>query len=64
MEIILHSMYVVAIKDSGIDWWTNLGPLQVSMIGFWNLIIVWLKVSTHLVVVELAHAHSRMTAWT
>ncbi|GAA5838967.1 hypothetical protein JCM3766R1_004544 [Sporobolomyces carnicolor] len=43
MEIILHSMYVVAIKDSGIDWWTNLGPLQVSMIGFWNLIIVWLK---------------------
>ncbi|GAA5898733.1 O-acyltransferase [Sporobolomyces salmoneus] len=43
MEIILHTMYVVAIKDSGIDWWTNLGPMQVSMIGFWNLIIVWLK---------------------
>jgi len=45
MEIILHTMYVVAIKDSGGDWWERLGPLEVSMIGFWNLIIVWLKVS-------------------
>jgi hypothetical protein len=45
MEVILHTMYVVAIKDSGQGWWINLGPMQVSMIGFWNLIIVWLKVS-------------------
>ncbi|GAA6019288.1 hypothetical protein JCM11491_001303 [Sporobolomyces phaffii] len=43
MELILHTMYVVAIKDSGQSWWTQLGPMQVSMIGFWNLIIVWLK---------------------
>lgn len=47
MEIILHTMYVVAIKDSGNGWWSELGPMQVSMIGFWNLIIVWLKVSHH-----------------
>ena len=44
MEFVLHSMYVVAIKDSPGDWWINLGPMEVSMIGFWNLIIVWLKV--------------------
>ncbi|GAA5988430.1 hypothetical protein JCM5350_005309 [Sporobolomyces pararoseus] len=43
MELILHTMYVVAIKDSGVEWWGNLNPLQVSMVGFWNLIIVWLK---------------------
>ncbi|GAA5946636.1 hypothetical protein JCM3765_000327 [Sporobolomyces pararoseus] len=43
MELILHTMYVVAIKDSGTEWWNSLSPLQVSMIGFWNLIIVWLK---------------------
>ncbi|GAA5936100.1 uncharacterized protein JCM15063_002710 [Sporobolomyces koalae] len=43
MEIILHTMYVVAIKDSGNTWWQDLKPFEVSMIGFWNLIIVWLK---------------------
>ncbi|GAA5825473.1 hypothetical protein JCM5353_005315 [Sporobolomyces roseus] len=43
MEVVLHSMYVVAIKDSPGEWWKGLGPMQVSMIGFWNLIIVWLK---------------------
>ena len=45
MEFVLHSMYVVAIKDSPGDWWVDLGPMEVSMIGFWNLIIVWLKVT-------------------
>ncbi|KAF8071525.1 MBOAT, membrane-bound O-acyltransferase family-domain-containing protein [Lyophyllum atratum] len=41
MELILHFMYVVAIKNS--KAWTGNTPAQISMIGFWNLIIVWLK---------------------
>ncbi|KAG5342363.1 hypothetical protein C0989_002836 [Termitomyces sp. Mn162] len=44
MELILHFMYVVAIKDTSA--WDSATPAQISMIGFWNLIIVWLKVST------------------
>lgn len=43
MEFILHFMYVVAIKDA--KAWTGDTAAQLSMIGFWNLIIVWLKVS-------------------
>lgn len=42
MELILHYMYVVAIKDAAA--WTGDSPFELSMIGFWNLIIVWLKV--------------------
>ncbi|KIK69770.1 hypothetical protein GYMLUDRAFT_34163 [Collybiopsis luxurians FD-317 M1] len=41
MEVILHFMYVVAIKDS--KAWIGDTPAQIGMIGFWNLIIVWLK---------------------
>ncbi|GLB44756.1 putative membrane-bound acyltransferase family protein [Lyophyllum shimeji] len=41
MELVLHFMYVVAIKDARA--WTGNTPAQISMIGFWNLIIVWLK---------------------
>lgn len=41
MELILHFIYVNAIKDS--KAWVGATPLQLSMIGFWNLIIVWLK---------------------
>ncbi|KAH0585624.1 hypothetical protein H2248_008848 [Termitomyces sp. 'cryptogamus'] len=41
MELILHFMYVVAIKDTSA--WDSATPAQISMIGFWNLIIVWLK---------------------
>lgn len=41
MEFILHFMYVVAIKDT--NAWVGDTPLELSMIGFWNLIIVWLK---------------------
>ncbi|KAG1737067.1 MBOAT, membrane-bound O-acyltransferase family-domain-containing protein [Suillus paluster] len=41
MESILHYMYVVAIKDA--KAWQGYTPLELSMIGFWNLIIVWLK---------------------
>jgi D-alanyl-lipoteichoic acid acyltransferase DltB (MBOAT superfamily) len=42
MELILHTMYVVAIKDTRA--WVGASPAQIAMIGFWNLIIVWLKV--------------------
>ena len=42
MELILHFMYVVAIKDTSA--WRGDSPFELSMIGFWNLIIVWLKV--------------------
>ena len=43
MEFILHYMYVVAIKDT--NAWYGDSVAQLSMVGFWNLIIVWLKVS-------------------
>ncbi|KAJ7068615.1 glycerol transporter [Mycena amicta] len=41
MEFILHFMYVVAIKDT--KAWIGDTPAQMGMIGFWNLILVWLK---------------------
>ncbi|KAK7064865.1 MBOAT, membrane-bound O-acyltransferase family-domain-containing protein [Favolaschia claudopus] len=41
MEFILHFMYVVAIKDT--KAWVGDTPAQIAMIGFWNLIVVWLK---------------------
>ncbi|KAG2114825.1 MBOAT, membrane-bound O-acyltransferase family-domain-containing protein [Suillus clintonianus] len=41
MESILHYMYVVAIKDA--KAWQGYTPLEMSLIGFWNLIVVWLK---------------------
>lgn len=42
MEFILHFMYVVAIKDT--RTWQGASPMELSMVGFWNLIIIWLKV--------------------
>ena len=42
MEVILHYMYVVAIKDARA--WPGDTPAEIAMIGFWNLTIVWLKV--------------------
>ena len=55
MEVILHYMYVVAIKDSYITRehhgkmvqhraWHGDTPFELAMISFWNLVIVWLKV--------------------
>ena len=46
MEGILHYMYVVAIKDRRA--WVGYSPTEISMVGFWNLIIVWLKVRSYL----------------
>lgn len=44
MELVLSSMYVVAIKDSSrAGAWLGDSPFELSMIGFWNLIVVWLK---------------------
>jgi hypothetical protein len=42
MEFVLHFMYVVAIKDT--KAWAGASPAELSLIGFWNLLIVWLKV--------------------
>lgn len=42
MEVLLHFMYVVAIKDTGA--WDGDSPAELSMIGLWNLTVVWLKV--------------------
>lgn len=44
MEFILHYLYVVAIsktKDRGS--WEGDSPFQLSMIGYFNLHIIWLK---------------------
>ncbi|KAH7906814.1 MBOAT, membrane-bound O-acyltransferase family-domain-containing protein [Hygrophoropsis aurantiaca] len=41
MEFILHYIYVIAIKDA--KAWRGDTPMEISMIGFWNLLIVWLK---------------------
>ena len=41
LEMILHFMYVVAIKDR--KAWVNYSAAELCMVGFWNLIVVWLK---------------------
>ncbi|TIA73257.1 hypothetical protein E3P92_00454 [Wallemia ichthyophaga] len=41
LEFTLHYIYVVAIKNTGA--WRNDTPAQIALIGFWNLIVVWLK---------------------
>ncbi|KAK9893586.1 MBOAT-domain-containing protein [Cystobasidium minutum MCA 4210] len=56
MEILLHYMYVVAIKDSWAsfrssttgEWsrkmaWEGDTPFELAMISFWNLVVMWLK---------------------
>ncbi|KJA25037.1 hypothetical protein HYPSUDRAFT_135165 [Hypholoma sublateritium FD-334 SS-4] len=41
MEFILHYMYVVAIKDR--KAWLGDSSAEIALLGFWNLIVVWLK---------------------
>ncbi|WFC95807.1 glycerol transporter [Malassezia brasiliensis] len=41
MEFLLHYMYINAIKNA--HAWANHTPMELSMIGFWNLMFVWLK---------------------
>lgn len=42
MEIMLHFIYAVAISKSSPDW-SSYTPLQLSMLGYFNLHIIWLK---------------------
>ena len=42
MEFLLHTIYVVAISKSNPDWSTYT-PFQLSMLAFFNLHIIWLK---------------------
>lgn len=41
MEIILHFAYVVAVSKA--KAWDGDSPFQISMVGFFNLICIWLK---------------------
>ncbi|KAK9373640.1 MBOAT, membrane-bound O-acyltransferase family-domain-containing protein [Lipomyces chichibuensis] len=41
MEWLLHYMYVVALSSVGV--WEGLSALQISMVGFFNLKTIWLK---------------------
>lgn len=44
MEIVLHYLYVVAIsKTANRGSWEGCTPFQLSMIGYFNLHIIWLK---------------------
>ncbi|WPG98129.1 glycerol uptake protein 1 [Acrodontium crateriforme] len=42
MEVVLHYIYAVAISNSHPDWSTY-SPFQLSMLGYFNLHIIWLK---------------------
>ncbi|RMZ80913.1 hypothetical protein DV737_g2743, partial [Chaetothyriales sp. CBS 132003] len=42
MEFVLHTIYVVAISKSDPDWSTYT-PFQLSMLAYFNLHIIWLK---------------------
>ncbi|EFE42153.1 hypothetical protein TRV_03105 [Trichophyton verrucosum HKI 0517] len=42
MELVLHYIYVVAISKSSPDW-SAYTPFQLSMLGYFNLHIIWLK---------------------
>ncbi|KAI8993660.1 MBOAT, membrane-bound O-acyltransferase family-domain-containing protein [Pilobolus umbonatus] len=41
MELTLHYLYVVAISKS--KAWDGDSPLEISMIGYFNLVIIWMK---------------------
>lgn len=41
MELTLHYLYVVAISKS--KAWDGASPLELSMIGYFNLVIIWMK---------------------
>ncbi|KAH9823780.1 glycerol uptake protein 1-like [Teratosphaeria destructans] len=42
MELVLHHLYAVAICASRPDW-TLYTPFQLSMLGYFNLHVIWLK---------------------
>ncbi|KAI9283245.1 MBOAT, membrane-bound O-acyltransferase family-domain-containing protein [Sporodiniella umbellata] len=41
MEVTLHFLYVVALSKS--KAWVGDSPLELSMIGYFNLVIIWMK---------------------
>lgn len=41
MELVLSFMYVVVIKDNRV--WASFTVNQLFQLGFWNLIVIWLK---------------------
>ncbi|OBZ86503.1 Glycerol uptake protein 1 [Choanephora cucurbitarum] len=41
MEMVLHSLYVVAISKA--QAWHQDSPFELSMIGYFNLLIIWMK---------------------
>ena len=73
MEILLHYIYVVAIKDSWATYydingklikkyaWEEDSPFELAMISFWNLVVVWLKVSFRSFTFILPRARSAQT---
>jgi D-alanyl-lipoteichoic acid acyltransferase DltB (MBOAT superfamily) len=42
MEVVLHYLYAVAINNAKPDW-SLYTPFQLSMLGYFNLHIIWLK---------------------
>jgi len=42
MEVVLHFLYAVAISKSNPEW-SIFSPFQLSMLGYFNLHIIWLK---------------------
>ncbi|KAF1984108.1 glycerol:H+ symporter-like protein [Aulographum hederae CBS 113979] len=42
MEVVLHFIYAVAISKAQPTWQVY-SPAQLSMLGYWNLHIIWLK---------------------
>jgi Na+-transporting NADH:ubiquinone oxidoreductase subunit NqrD len=43
MEIMMHYFYVVSISKT--HAWSGFTPFQISMIGYFNLKFIWLKVN-------------------
>lgn len=74
MEVILHYMYVVAIKDSWymaqepagrsykVMAWQGDTPFELAMISFWNLVVMWLKVSQDFAMTICDYADSYLSA--
>ncbi|KAK3698028.1 glycerol transporter [Vermiconidia calcicola] len=42
MELVLHNLHAVAISKSNPDW-NAYTPFQLSMLGYFNLHVIWLK---------------------
>jgi D-alanyl-lipoteichoic acid acyltransferase DltB (MBOAT superfamily) len=53
MEVMMHLFYVVSISKA--KAWDDLSPFEMSLVGFFNLKFVWLKVYIHHVYISAAH---------